>query len=809
MDLAEFQRAWWAFVAAWRSADDPDGLIAQALADGLSPADAAVEPPTTQDDTACATALVRHAGALDEAAYRTAHATTPRIVKDPVATFCADGWTQLFNPRHDFDLWWYWVEHLDPTRTIVNPLVHHLLAGARAGLSTVPPPGDDRPPTRFADGHPVRRACLVAGYDPDGIVDDYVVALVTELARHGDVFYLADCDLAPGEVDKLAGITAGAWAERHGRYDFGSWSMLARDLVGWDLLQQYDEVLFVNDSSYLLRPLDDLFAQMDATAADWWGLHATKRTYSRDAGDTEPLPLDEAWRRWSRANELHPVDHLHLSSYFVAYRRPVLADPGFRRRLDTVTDQRTKQDVIHRYELGLSHYLTTHGFRFGSALDGLWPYLPAYSADYWTALGEGFPVLKRNLLSQNPRRTPDLALWRERICSVLPDADVDTFDRNLLRTTADDARHRAMAVTTRPDGTVDYHETLTFGRFRAEDRATPTFDHWWAFPVDPETHRLEGSSRAVFEQVRHDPSIRKVVLTRSRTVDLPGENVVTVPLMTPEGQHLLMRCRTILVSHGPSADVHWPVSPLLHDVVVLRPSVALERFDGDPREYGACRAMVTAGPVDSLAVATVTQPLPFADLWPTGLPRHDFLTCPDEQLPNDLRAQRDLLHSALAGLPLALVAVRERRLATALTPDLADDLGRDGLAVGLRTLDAHQRVPGHLIDVSVQRVPDLEPALRAADLVISDDPSVLADAIVAGRSIVRLESGSSTPTFLDLDLVLTGEVCRDPADLPGLVARAIGAPAPDAAVGLDRHDPHAARRAVERIRALRTQTALA
>ena len=43
-------------------------------------------------------------------------------------------------------------------------------------------------------------------------------------------------------------------------------SLLARDLVGWDRLAAYDEVILANDSCYLLRPLDDVLAEMDARA---------------------------------------------------------------------------------------------------------------------------------------------------------------------------------------------------------------------------------------------------------------------------------------------------------------------------------------------------------------------------------------------------------------------------------------------------------------------------------------------------------------------------------------------------------------
>ena len=49
---------------------------------------------------------------------------------------------------------------------------------------------------RFSPPPSPRRACLFAIYDPDGLVDDCVVAYVAELARHADVFVCADGSLA-------------------------------------------------------------------------------------------------------------------------------------------------------------------------------------------------------------------------------------------------------------------------------------------------------------------------------------------------------------------------------------------------------------------------------------------------------------------------------------------------------------------------------------------------------------------------------------------------------------------------------------
>src|SRR5690606_29714550 len=115
----------------------------------------------------------------------------------------------------------------------INPLLHHSLVGQHAGYATAPAPYAPRAGHVFPAGAKVRRICLFAGYDPDGIVDDYVVAYLRELSRHADVYYLADGVMQDGELDKLRPHTLGRWACRHGAYDFGSWSVLAREHVGW------------------------------------------------------------------------------------------------------------------------------------------------------------------------------------------------------------------------------------------------------------------------------------------------------------------------------------------------------------------------------------------------------------------------------------------------------------------------------------------------------------------------------------------------------------------------------------------------
>ncbi|MCL3837903.1 CDP-glycerol glycerophosphotransferase family protein [Aeromicrobium duanguangcaii] len=803
MTLDEFVLSWSAFAARWDDARGESPEAAQALLDdvlasGLSPAPESAAPAPDPVLLECEVALIKRAKAFDVKAYKRAQALVRQAQTGPFRHFCSTGWKQLISPRIDFDLWWYWNEHLDPTREDINPLVHHLVAGRHEGLPTLPPVHDVRPPTSFAPGETIRRACLFVGYDPDGIVDDHVVAYVTELSRHADVYYLADSTMAPGELEKLAGVTRGAWAIRHGRYDFGSWSMLAQDLVGWDSLSTYDEVVFANDSAYLLRPLDEVFARMDATAADWWGLHATKRPYSRDNGDDVPLPLAEAKQRWRVPNEIDPVDHLHLSSYFLVFRRPVIADPGFRARLDSVRRQTSKPLVILKYEVGISRYLLLKGFDFATIVEGLYPYLPAYTTDYWEVVAQGFPLLKRNLISENPRRMPGLDTWKERVLALVPDADVESFERNLLRVSADDQLRHSLSITTRPDGTVDYHEPWSWARFRTEDRWAPKFDHWWAFPVCAYDHTLSGNERALFDEIADDPSIKKIILTRSRRIDLPGENVVTVPLMSREGQYHLARARQIFVKHGPRINAHWPLSPITHNFVNTWHGIPLKRFGSamiDPppelkraegREHVACRAVVTSSRMDSLTMRSAFWPLAYTDMWPTGLPRNDYIRCEPERLPPDLAEAGRRLESDLDGRRLVLFLPTFKdaqdeayyRFSPEELAWLQDWMYRNDAVLGVREHMAdsaktywHQLAPLGAIDVSSRRYPDLEVLYRSAAALVSDYSSCLVDFMLTGRPVASFAydldrySQQERGLFYDLHQVLPGPVCETFDDL--------------------------------------------
>jgi hypothetical protein len=433
----DFAAAWARLVTAWlgygAGSAEAAALLRRALEVGIHALDL---PPagevTVGQGRRCEIAVVRLAGAVDEAGYLAHNQPQAERGAEPVDHFCRRGWRALRNPSLDFDVWWYWAEYLDPTdesETAVNPLVHYLLDGRHRGLLPLP-----RRVPRPATSLPARprRACLFAAYDPDGLVDDTVVAYVEELARHADVYVCFDGVLADGQLDRLSAAT-GAWVRPHGAHDFGSWSLLARELVGWDALAAYDEVLLANDSCWLVRPLDEVFARMSLRECDFWGLQLTARRFEPEPSQPQAVPLAEVKRSWLPPTAFRYPELVHVGSYFLALRRPVLDDPGFRRRLDAVRPQRDRANLVQKYETGTTQYLVGQGFDFDTWVPALLPNHPVYGPGVFDLLADGFPLFKRRFLVANPYDTPDLADWKARLLAVAPDADVETFERNLRR----------------------------------------------------------------------------------------------------------------------------------------------------------------------------------------------------------------------------------------------------------------------------------------------------------------------------------------------------------------------------------------
>lgn len=746
--------------------------------------------------------LMRSTGLFDGEYYLENNPDVRESRIDPLYHFFKYGWRELRQPcsGNNFDLIWYMSHYLGEWKHPINPLLHFAVGKNNRDLH--PRPWIEK--LSLSTGYllpekeGVRRICLFAGYDPQGLVDDYVVHFVTELARYCDVYYLADCKLQPGELDKLSSVTKGAWAFRHGEYDFGSYSRLARDLVGWERIRGYEELLLVNDSSYLLRSLKPVFDKMSGVACDWWGLQATKgisatRHVSSNAFEQKIGMVTVVDSLLSEYEKDECYDFL-LGSYFLAFRKPVLHAGGvLEQLLNGVRKERNKKNIILRYEIGLTRQLLLAGHRPATFCDYLYPFHPIYTKYHFDLIAEGFPLFKRFLLTENHYHVPELWRWKEWIHDVLPSADLTLAERNLVRIADGEKLHASLNIPA--EGQRGAIALWDDAEFIEADRDTPKDDWCWAFPVCAYDHLLGGNERLLFEAVRNNPKIRKVILTRSKSLSLDGVNVEVVPLKSAAGQRLLVQARYIFVKHAPTINAIYPLDTKLHRFINLWHGIPLkrigytsldqlERLDAISAEHARCHAVIASSKVDRLAMAAAFYPLTFHDVWITGLPRNDMILRDEKLLPIDFQEQLGRLRQALAGRRLVLFAPTFRNAQAqgyysfneAERQALADCLNANGAVLGIREHMADKAHSyseslggGRVPTISLDRIyyADIELLYREAEVLITDYSSCFIDYMLTGKPEICFAydydsyAGSERGLFYDLKDVFPGPICFD------------------------------------------------
>lgn len=224
------------------------------------------------------------------------------------------------------------------------------------------------------------KIAIFAHWDPDNLIDDYVVYYLTELQKIADIIFVSDCNLPQNELEKVEPLVLRSLARRHGEYDFGSYKRgflsAERDLC------DYDELIFVNDSCYgPFFPFEDLWKEMDARPCDYWGLFKH---------------LDPTLNIW------------HIQSYFIVLKKHVFLSACFRAFMKDINPEGKKRDIILKYEVGLSDTLNQSGFHSAALCPESSMNETHQAKTYDLTRRYKLPLIKRSLLATNPFREPYL-----------------------------------------------------------------------------------------------------------------------------------------------------------------------------------------------------------------------------------------------------------------------------------------------------------------------------------------------------------------------------------------------------------------
>ena len=356
---------------------------------------------------------------------------------DSLSHYCSRGWQEDRKPNSKFDSIWYKSEYLKDYLTPINPLLHYILIGEKRGYKIRPTYKVKNKIYTYNFPTKPKRVTLFAGYDKDGIIDKYVIYFIKQLSRFSDVYYLCDYNLKYSELKKLKEYTKGAWGFCHGEYDFGSYKRLANNLIGWENIKKYDEVMLINDSSYLLKPLDDVFDKMNKKSCSWWGLQASKGIYqTKDIESNQyknKIYIDLIKESYLLEYEEDDIYDFHIGSYFLAFREPLIKGNILRDILNSVKKEKNKKNIILNYEIGTTRKLINMGYEFDTYMDFLYKFHPLYTNNIFSMIDDGFPIFKRFLLTKNHYQTLDLWKWKKNILNKFPQTNIEIMENNLYR----------------------------------------------------------------------------------------------------------------------------------------------------------------------------------------------------------------------------------------------------------------------------------------------------------------------------------------------------------------------------------------
>lgn len=216
------------------------------------------------------------------------------------------------------------------------------------------------------------RGAVFAHHDPDGEVAPHVRRVIRALKNAvGRVIVVSTAPLTADSQRWLRDHAELVMRPNRG-HDFASYRVGVEQLgVG------SDEIMLVNDSAvYLQIELDRLMCGLSTRGADFWGI-TPGFEYSR-----------------------------HVQSYFLAFGRDVVGSPAWRAFWLQVDDSSSRQDVILRYEVGLSRRLIEEGFVMDT-----W-FRPSAAQRVRGAARAHSGDLKAALEERNPRR---IAGWFRRL----------------------------------------------------------------------------------------------------------------------------------------------------------------------------------------------------------------------------------------------------------------------------------------------------------------------------------------------------------------------------------------------------------
>lgn len=203
----------------------------------------------------------------------------------------------------------------------------------------------------------MKRACIFVFFDTDGIVDDYNFYNLEQLKTVCDyLLIVVNGKLSPEGRERLADYADDMFVRHNEGYDSWAWKE-GIEYIGWDDLLEFDELVLINDTMFgPLRPLKEVFDEMENEKCDFWG---NNRIYEDPETTTllgRPVPME------------HKPEF--VSSNLRVIRSRLLRSYEFRKFWDDLPEIRDYYDASVYGEWAFSYDMTNAGYTFQTLCRG-------------------------------------------------------------------------------------------------------------------------------------------------------------------------------------------------------------------------------------------------------------------------------------------------------------------------------------------------------------------------------------------------------------------------------------------------------
>lgn len=190
-----------------------------------------------------------------------------------------------------------------------------------------------------------KRISIFVIYDQDGIVDEYIFFLLSELVKISERIIIVVNGLILEEYKARLAVYSDEIIVRENKgFDGAAYKQILTSYLKESELNVYDELILLNDTFFgPFYPFQTIFDRMDQRECDVWGL--SNHYESIQWCGTSPE---------------------HLQSYFLVFKNQVVRHPAFRKFWNQLKCAESFADAVMGFEVGFSEMAKAAGFKLAA-----------------------------------------------------------------------------------------------------------------------------------------------------------------------------------------------------------------------------------------------------------------------------------------------------------------------------------------------------------------------------------------------------------------------------------------------------------